>query len=105
MMIEEFLQHISDNTIVVMYEPGAGGDFVCAQIALAREIYGSSGYQCNMNDGRVKSHLDRLENITVKSQKIFDDSEYAKKPDLKFEIIDGEVIFKQEIDVRSESSH
>ena len=87
MMIEEFLQHISDNTIVVMYEPGAGGDFVCAQIALAYEIYGLSGSQRNINDGRVKSHLDRLENITVKSQKIFDDYEYAKKPDLKFEII------------------
>ena len=87
MKIEDFIKQVSDNTIVVMYEPGAGGDFICSLISVAHEIYGKDGYQRNINDGRVKSSSDRLENITVKSQKIFDDYEFTEKPDLQFEII------------------
>lgn len=87
MKLEDFIKRVSDNTIVVMYEPGAGGDFICSLISIAYEIYGKSGYQHNINDGRVKSHSDRLENITVNSQKIFDDYDFIKKPDLQFEII------------------
>lgn len=87
-MIEEFVQYVSDNTIVVMYEPGAGGDFVCAQIALAQEIYGASGYQRNINDGRVKSQSNKYQDVTINSQKIFDDYKFWEQPDLYSEILD-----------------
>jgi len=79
---------VSEKTIAVMYEPGAGGDFIVSLMSLIPQIYGDNFNMKPENDGRVKSMVRNKTTIQLNVQKVFDDYKFWENDDLQSEIID-----------------
>jgi len=87
-MMNEIENIVSEKTIAVMYEPGAGGDFICTLLSLIPKIYGDNLNMAPENDGRVKSMVNNKITIQLNVQKVLDDYKFWEKKDLQSEILD-----------------
>ncbi len=87
-MMNEIENIVSEKTIAVMYEPGAGGDFIVSLMSLIPQIYGDNFNMKPENDGRVKSMVRNKTTIQLNVQKVFDDYKFWENDNLQSEIID-----------------
>lgn len=87
-MMNEIENIVSEKTIAVMYEPGAGGDFIVSLMSLIPQIYGDNLNMIPENDGRVKSMVRNKTTIQLNVQKVFDDYKFWENDNLQSEIID-----------------
>lgn len=87
-MMNEIENIVSEKTIAVMYEPGAGGDFIVSLMSLIPQIYGDNLNMIPENGGRVKSMVRNKTTIQLNVQKVFDDYKFWENDNLQSEIID-----------------
>lgn len=77
-LLQKFEDMVSSKTILLMYEPGAGGDFLTTLLSHSPDIYGNSSIDYHDN-GRIKVNSNELCDVfqfDYKIEKVFDDYKF-----------------------------
>ena len=82
-LMNKFLDTKLKKTILLMYEPGAGGDFLTSMLSMSDSIYGNGAQIEFINDGRIKARQNEKIGLQLfDTSLVFDDYEFYNK-DLK----------------------
>ena len=85
--ISRLEEEISKKTILLMYEPGAGGDFLTSMLSISDSIYGNGAQIEFINDGRIKARQNEKIGLQLfDTPLVFDDYEFYNK-DSFFEVM------------------
>jgi len=85
--ISRLEEEISKKTILLMYEPGAGGDFLASMLSISDSIYGNGSQLEFYDNGRIKARQNEKVGLQLfDTPLVFDDYEFYNK-DSFFEVM------------------
>ena len=83
--ISRLEEEISKKTILLMYEPGAGGDFLASMLSISDSIYGNGSQLEFYDNGRIKARQNEKVGLQLfDTPLVFDDYEFYNKPNAFF---------------------